>query len=830
MTTNGHATAVDAFAPVLSALATLQANVDRAQKAQAHEYLEQFQKSSADATSDAKLFAATTLKGKILASFSNGPKPIRVQLCVCLANLAIQMLEWKDVLPHIVSTLGSDAQGIPCMLDFLRVLPEEVTQGRKINLSEDDLLMRTDELLVENATQVLALLIQYTKSSGRILRHLAPSTNGSIGAAARNPQMLECLTSWLREIPMADVIASPLLDTVVAALADDTTFDAAVASDEKDSEVLKGITRVLAEAGEAWVVLMARMPEQFRPLTESILECAARDQELDAISLTFNFWNQLVQYITLDKYIEARLQYVDIYSNLVDVMIRNLEFPKPEGGGHDLFDGDREAEEKFREFRHLMGDVLKDACEVVGVSECLRKTFDRIQAWVTENGAQAAQGKVPDWQALEAPLFSMRAMGRMVPNDESVMLPQLMPLLIQIPDHEKRSSGRAALSFKFFCNDCADLLKGYATQLQEFYEQVLGKLGPASQEEVTEGVASVLARQAPDEIYTSMKLFCDPVLKRSMALAQKAQDDRGKEALADSLQLITLFIQWVQPHIELGKPHPAVQYCQEIFPVLAKICDAFSTSVPVLERLNRCWRSMITSYRSALAPLIPALADKLANGFASTRQGCFLFTSNALIREFSFGAEGVDNAMSASVYHFFELQTTSFLRALSDLTPEELPDDGLAHHSQQFLASNLVQPVLQAASTALTLLKEDPLIATLHFLRDFLGYGDMHPPTSTHFDRPDYIPENPESVRSAVKTLLLGEGETITQRVLTGMMYSFPRDCLPDASGVLLGLFQLIPTETAAWIQGTIALLPAGSVTPQEAERLLGSIKRSVQS
>lgn len=45
------------------------------------------------------------------------------------------MTEWKDVLPLIVSTLGSDPSTLPCVLDFLRVLPEEVTHGRKIALT-----------------------------------------------------------------------------------------------------------------------------------------------------------------------------------------------------------------------------------------------------------------------------------------------------------------------------------------------------------------------------------------------------------------------------------------------------------------------------------------------------------------------------------------------------------------------------------------------------------------------------------------------------------------------------------------------------------------------
>lgn len=56
-----------------------------------------------------------------------------MQLCVCLAILAIQMKGWKDVLPMVVSALGMESHA--AILDFLRVLPEEVTEGRKITLS-----------------------------------------------------------------------------------------------------------------------------------------------------------------------------------------------------------------------------------------------------------------------------------------------------------------------------------------------------------------------------------------------------------------------------------------------------------------------------------------------------------------------------------------------------------------------------------------------------------------------------------------------------------------------------------------------------------------------
>jgi transportin-3 len=346
----------------------------------------------------------------------------------------------------------------------------------------------------------------------------------------------------------------------------------AQAAQQEDTELFKSVTRIFAEAGEAWVILIAREPTVFRPLVEAVLECAARDMDRDAIALTFIFWYELKLYLVLEIYIQARMEYVDVYSKLVDVMLKQLEFPTPDDPSEtDLFDGDREAEEKFREFRHHMGDVLKDCCEIMGVTECLSKVLERIKAWMGSYASQATAVSVPHWQQLEAPLFSMRAMGRMVDKDEDIILPQIMPLIVQIPHHEKLRFatimvlGRytewtsnhpellesqftyivssfetdskeivraAAMAMKFFCTDCKHLLSGQVVQLQNFYNQTLDKLPGISQEELTEGVASVVAVQPPAQIFQLMKLYCDPLMARLMTLANQATDDEGKLAVA----------------------------------------------------------------------------------------------------------------------------------------------------------------------------------------------------------------------------------------------------------------------------------------------------------
>lgn len=117
-----------------------------------------------------------------------------------------------------------------------------------------------------------------------------------------------------------------------------------------------------------------------------------------------------------------------------------------------------------------------------------------------------------------------------------------------------------------------------------------------------------------------------------------------------------------------------MKYCEEIFPVLAHMAEHFSDFVPILERVCRVWRYMVLSYRSAMAPLLPQLAEKLARGFSTSRQGCFLWATDSIVREFSEGAENVDESTTNAIFNFYEQQAETFLSAMNDLQPEYLPD------------------------------------------------------------------------------------------------------------------------------------------------------------
>jgi len=238
-----------------------------------------------------------------------------------------------------------------------------------------------------------------------------------------------------------------------------------------------------------------------------------------------------------------------------------------------------------------------------------------------------------------------------------------------------------------------------------------------------------------------------------------------------------------------------------------------------------------------MRPLLPELATKLTAGFESSRQGCFLWATASIVREFSQGVDQVDPSLANDVYQFYEQQARTFLKILSDLPPEELPDliedffrlaaDMALYFPSQSISSPLMDTILLAAGSSLTILKEDPIIATLHFLRDLLAYGRNSAPSSS-FDTARH--DVPEALRNRVKELVLKTGVQLVERIMTGMMYSFPEGAFADSSGVLLDLFELMPEQVAQWVANTVSMLPQGSITPQESERFLNNIRQRIQT
>ncbi|KAI1783930.1 armadillo-type protein [Ganoderma leucocontextum] len=269
-----------------------------------------------------KLFAAPTFRTKVtydltemnnndllrlrdtlltaLETYHAGPRTILVQLCLAISALALQLPAWEDPVQTLIDSFGRNPASVPALLQFLPILPEEVTSNTKIPIT---------------VTELLAMYLR------------APGATFAVQA-----QVFNALSSWLAagEIPAMTLLNSPLLAYAFQALSSDALFDSAVTAVrdiihetqevednmpvievivphvialrpklvefKEDPEIIRGLARVFAEAGEAYRGMLLHHPEMFFSIVEAIGECSAYP-DLDIVPITFNFWMRLAQSI-----------------------------------------------------------------------------------------------------------------------------------------------------------------------------------------------------------------------------------------------------------------------------------------------------------------------------------------------------------------------------------------------------------------------------------------------------------------------------------------------------------------------------------------------------
>lgn len=194
-----------------------------------------------------------------------------------------------------------------------------------------------------------------------------------------------------------------------------------LAENKDDPDKVRGFARVFTEAGETYRSLLLHHTETFFPIVEAIGECSAY-HDLDIVPITFHFWMRLAQ--NIGKKPSVSPLFLDAYKALMGVMIRHLHFPAE----MTVLSG-QEAD-TFRQFRHVMGDTLKDCCYVLGADVCLMAAYDMITVALS-------QGANISWQEIEAPLFSMRSMGAEVDPNENKAVGKILDLIPTLPPHPK---------------------------------------------------------------------------------------------------------------------------------------------------------------------------------------------------------------------------------------------------------------------------------------------------------------------------------------------------------------------------------------------------------
>lgn len=914
---------------VKDALRTMYSNSSEVKKMEATKLLESFQKSSEaweithsilvnkEEAIELRLFAAQTLRAKVTYDLSqielsleqfkdslvdlllsypaDSDRLVRTQLCVALAQLSLQYLQWSNPISEIINKIQNS---LPCLLDFLKVLPEELLDIKKTPLTDEEFSQRTKELISANAQEVLLFLKNLSESSQDY-----------------NSKLLGCFNNWITEYPIEEVLQiEQLMSLLFQSLTKEDTFDNAIEclctilretrdidnyqliealyqkllefnsfmmSDKQkleDPDIFNGFTRLFVEACESWHVLIAKNPFHFKPLVSILLECTKYDEDLDVVKYTFYFWYMLKQLITLPNFKESREAFRDIYTELISVIINHLAYPT-DAGDDDLFNGDREQEDKFKEFRYEMGDVLKDCCAVIGANTALSIPFEQIKGILT--------GERPNtkWQYLEAPLFSLRAMAKEVPLKEDTKLPIIMNLLIQLPDHQKiryaatlvlgrytewtschpeflepqinyivkgfegDSSNQnndivlaASHALMYFCHDCSELMLNYLEQLYMLYCLIKDKLEIDSIFKLVDGLAHVIKKIPRENMYQTFYMFIKPTLEDLEKMINEnntgVSGEQFETKIADQIEIITIFVS-ILKCTEFEQPdYPVCSlYIEKIWPLSKALLQRYGSSLKISEHLLKLTKNAVRSFSTYLNPIISDIASILHSGFRLSHFGCYLWVSGVLISEF--GDEFSSQETKQAIFEFGLTQCSQFFELIQheQQNIKNMPDtvedffrmtnDLLMFFPSQVCANfQFLVSLLQTSILTLNSFEQfEPIISCLHFLVDLISWGMQHPPIS-------FFQDDHAKIQALLKQFLSSDfhGRDIMDAVLKGLIFRFPPDAHQDANDLLLKLLTVLPDLNLAitWLSEVAISLP--NVRPDDVNKLISTLTVSLQN
>ncbi|KAI8980731.1 ARM repeat-containing protein [Trametes punicea] len=895
---------------VLSALEVFSRAPDRAAIEQANTWLQDFQHSSEawstcnvlllspDVPLHAKIFAAQTFRTKVtydlgdmstpdllqlretllkaLETYHSGPRNILLQLCLAVSGLALQLPAWEDPVQDLIDAFGRNPATVPVLLQFLTVLPEEVTTNTKIPITDDEYKERASKLLTANATKVTDLLSMYLQAPGVTY--------------AVQTQIFNCLSSWLSagEIVAMSLLSSPLIPYSFQALSSDELFDAAVsavcdlihetqevednmpvieiivpqvialkpklAEFKDDPEKIRGLARIFAEAGEAYRSLILHHPETFFPIVEAIGECSAYP-DLDIVPITFSFWMRLAQ--SIGKKPSVSPLFLDAYRALMTVIIRHLHFP----ANTTSLTG-QEAE-NFRSFRHVMGDTLKDCCYVLGTDKCLLTAYDMITTALS-------RGPNVSWQEIEAPLFAMRSMGAEVdPNDDKAV-PKIMDLIPSLPPHPRvryaalliisrytewinkhpdyipyqlqyisagfedtdpEVNAAAGQALKYLCQDCKRHLVEFLPQLHSFLANMGNKLVQDDKVQVYEAIAYVISAMPMEQAAQSLRTFSLDILEHVHAMAAKTSLPTKEEFIniahdLENLEVMLGVIQSFGEHL----PTACHNTHREAWAVFEPFLIKYGSEYPICERTTRVLRLGLTFFGSAALPILPSVLARMASCFEATGFSSYLWFTGKVVGRF--GNEE-DPALRAAFKDVYERASNKLVTMLQEKPPQMIPDvleDYLQMMLQMidyapdvFFPSPAFPIAFRVAMAALTLVHSDIIFAALDLLRTIFTHDSLTPTTQPP---PPKFPIYAAAIRPVVER----EGQELTGYLLSGLVGDFPEESIPMVVTIFRVLGGLWPTQLHTWLPPVVQQLPSTAVPDQVKSSFLADVNSAIQS
>ncbi|XP_074655394.1 transportin-3-like isoform X2 [Tubulanus polymorphus] len=796
------------------------------------------------------------------------PAVIVTQLCLALADLALQMASWKGAASDLIEKFSSNADHMNFLLEVLKVLPEEIS-SRSLRLGANRRTEITQEL-TDSAPVVLQLLTACTEKCGQDVRIQA--------------KVFRCLGSWfnINALPQEIIVNSKLLtapfmalmnkdcpstlhetacDCVCAALyaAEDIEKNGLLAQAlfrgvmslpeayhmsvaEEDIDKSLNYCRIFTEMAESFLEVIARHPNQGLGdlrLVELVLTCVGHHQ-YEVAEITFNFWYRLSEILYKENNDELNAVFKPYIQRLIIALCTHCQMDPDHDGIQKGIDGD------FREFRTRVMELIKDVVFLVGSSSCFSQMFEALKN----------QTAASSWEQSEAALFIMCAVAKNILPEEEGVVPQVLEAVLNLPPsahvavkhisvkligelsewidrhpsylelvlqflftslHDANLATATANSLQNICSTCRDKMGDHFGSLLEIVKAIDSfMVSKEAAVGLLKGTAMILAKMSHDKITEGLRQLCalqtDQLKELMMKDEQVKLSGRSRAEPTFWLDRLAAIFRNSNVTVMNGQQHPCKIVVEEVWPVLSMTCDKYQDDVRIIERCCRCIRFAVRCVGKASASLLTPLVTQMVNLYQVHQHSCFLYLGSILVDEYGMEKgciQGLIDMLQAFCGPTFKLlEEQHGLRNHPDTVDDlfRLCTRFVQRNPVPFLQSDMMKSILCCAIAACSLDHRDANAAVMKFHIEFIKASRVN---EDH--------ENFAVRREATLKLLQEHGQALMTSLLNSSVFCLPSYMIVDIADVVFELMQVDRSSVCIWLEHALKSLPTqssgGSVT-----------------
>ncbi|XP_014259711.1 transportin-3 [Cimex lectularius] len=800
---------------------------------------------------------------------------IVTQLCLALADLALQMNSWQSPVLDLIDKFSSTHPGP--LLEILTVLPEEVG-SRALRLGAN----RREEIHADFASCTLKVY-EFLKSC------LATSGDNIL----IQTKTLKCYTSWITAMPL-------MLDNVVVATAfhilgnnmsspgvleaatdcicallqyleennnqqtfEVQLFNSVMALEQpfhmsvahENHENCLNYCRVFTELAESFLEKIVRCSSPSSPhyaikIFDLVLTCVGH-YDYEVVAITFNLWYRLSEILYKKNNDDLSILFKPYIERLIEALCRHCQIDTDHEGLVEELDD-------FSDFRLKVSELIRDVVFIVGSSNCFRQMFISLQS------------PTSTWDTTEAALFIMQAFAKNILPMENDVVPKVVEAILNLPPNthiavrytsllllgelcewiekhpqslepvlnmalislqQPELASVAANCLQSICSSCREHMATRFTGLLQIL-QSLDKFAISNEAVVglLKGAATVIEKIPLDQMRHAVKEICLIQIKPLCHLIENdVKPETGtKSDPAVWMDRLAAIFKHINPKLQNGQLHPCQPVITEIWPVLSSVCTKYARDTHIIEKSCRCLRYILRCVGRQSANILEPLVKQIVNLYSQYQHSSFLYLGSILVDEYASEpgyVQGLLDMLQAFIIPTFTLlQEVNGLKNHPDTVDDlfRLCGRFLQRAPVHFLTSPSLNSILQCALLGIALDHRDANASVMKFFYDLV-----------HAGRNQDTSEDMALRKRLVSTVINEKGQDLITNLLHASIFYLHTYMLDDVIDVIVELMKLDRAAVCTWLEQAIKVMPTQnsggnlSATPEQLQEFLKALLRA---